>query len=85
MSSTQLINQVVEWDLRLKAERANGRKPLHASSADPSSVPNRFEMKLDSAHPVALCDMLDEPVCIELFSVKCSPDCCLVFEDAQAL
>ena len=84
MLSTQLINSVVDWEQRLKAEQANGRKPLHASSADPSSDPNRFEMHLDSDQPVALCDMLDEPVCIELFGVKCSPDCCLVFEDAQA-
>jgi hypothetical protein len=81
MLSTQLINPVVEWEQRLKAERADGRKPLHASSADPSSDPNRFEMKLDSDHPVALCDMLDEPVCIELFGLKCAPDCCLVTED----
>jgi hypothetical protein len=84
MISTQLINSVVDWEQRLKAERANGKMSLTSASVDPSSDPNCFEMHLDSDHPVALCDMLDEPVCIELFSVRCAPDCCLVTEDAQA-
>ena len=84
MITTQLIDSVVEWERRLNVKNADRRNHPVASSADPASNPNRFEMQLDSVHAVDPRDLPEEAYCCGSLTSLCSSDCFMVIDHAEA-